>query len=424
MRRNINGWLRPLSGSRVNLVRRTIAILGCVGVAGAVGTGCLTRPVSTLAPTTKTNFTDAIQQSAVDKVDILFAIDNSTSMGDKQAYLAQAVPQLVARLVTPNCLDGSGNVLGASDANGNCTQGQVEFPPVHDMHVAIVSTSLGTRGGDLCGPITTPITTPSGNTVAYHNDDRGELLSRSGDAETALADASGSSFLNWFPPVAANSGLSASAGAPAITASAQLNTDFADLVEGVAVYGCGIESQLESWYRFLIQPDPYDSITIVNGQAEWVGVDQTILQQRHDFLRPDSLVAIIVLTDENDSEIDVRSFGGTGYKFMQNDFTPPRGTAICETDPSDPSCTLCSGATATDPSCALGPYTLETDWGFNANLRHVHMKQKYGTDQVQFPIQRYVLGLTSPKVPDRSGEYPAGAASYQGLTNLDCTNPL
>ena len=56
-------------------------------------------------------------------------------------------------------------------------------------------------------------------------------------------------------------------------------------------------------------------------------------------------------------------------------------------------------------------------------LRHVHMPQKYGVVP-QFPIQRYVLGLTSTKIPDRSGEYPSGAGSYQGLTNLDCTNPL
>jgi hypothetical protein len=39
-------------------------------------------------------------------------------------------------------------------------------------------------------------------------------------------------FLYWFP--------------------LQLETDFAELVGGVGVFGCGIESQLESWYRFLI----------------------------------------------------------------------------------------------------------------------------------------------------------------------------
>jgi hypothetical protein len=56
------------------------------------------------------------------------------------------------------------------------------------------------------------------------------------------------------------------------------------------------------------------------------------------------------------------------------------------------------------------------------------MKQKYGID-VQFPIDRYVVGLTSAKVPNRSGEYPANASYYQGGLNndpqdLDCDNPL
>ena len=71
------------------------------------------------------------------------------------------------------------------------------------------------------------------------------------------------------------------------------------------------------------------------------------------------------------------------------------------------------------------PQNVPTDWGFDLNLRHVHEKQKYGVS-VQFPIQRYVLGLTSPKVPNRDSEYPSGATSYQGLvsTNLTCTNPL
>jgi hypothetical protein len=49
------------------------------------------------------------------------------------------------------------------------------------------------------------------------------------------------------------------------------------------------------------------------------------------------------------------------------------------------------------------------------------MKAKYGVDP-QYPVQRYVNGLTSTTVPDRSGEYPAGATSYVG-TN-DCQNPL
>jgi hypothetical protein len=61
------------------------------------------------------------------------------------------------------------------------------------------------------------------------------------------------------------------------------------------------------------------------------------------------------------------------------------------------------------------------DWGYDLNLRHVHMKAKYGVDP-QFPITRYVNGLTSQTVPDRSGEYPQGTSAYQGMN--DCTNPL
>jgi hypothetical protein len=82
----------------------------------------------------------------VDKVDLLFMIDNSASMGDKQALLAQAVPDMITRLVTPNCVDSMGKAIAPSDANGQCAMGKPEFPAVHDMHIGIVSSSLGGRG--------------------------------------------------------------------------------------------------------------------------------------------------------------------------------------------------------------------------------------------------------------------------------------
>ena len=44
----------------------------------------------------------------------------------------------------------------------------------------------------------------------------------------------------------------------------QLVTDFQSLVSGVQQHGCGLEAQLESWYRFLIVPDPYGSITLTS----------------------------------------------------------------------------------------------------------------------------------------------------------------
>ncbi|HTB71914.1 MAG TPA: hypothetical protein VK762_01660 [Polyangiaceae bacterium] len=414
---------------------------------------------------------------AVGKIDLLFDIDNSASMGDKQQYLAQAIPDLITRLVTPNCVDSGGNATGVrSDVNGNCSIGTVEFAPVRDMHIGIVTSALGPRLGDACPATGSGSLQPlaGGGTVSRHNDDQGHLINRGSDpnqlsnyTETPVADLGTAGFLDWFPQGAEGDGGAPESGSPTsglptgspvdggsadggpvdggsvdggvlggdaappwsppLGDPAELQSDFQSMVTGVHGFGCGIESQLESWYRFLIQPDPYASLALSSGTpstAQWVGVDTVLLAQRADFLRPDSLVAVIVLSDENDSEVDVRSFGGTAYNFMSTSFHPPRGTSICATNPADPGCTSCSfGQNATDPQCMMPAYSSPEDWGYDLNLRHVHQKQKYGVS-VQFPIQRYVLGLTSPKVPDRDGEYPTGATSYQGLTNLGCTNPL
>ncbi len=380
---------------------------------------CLDRPVTAESPTLKTSFTTVRQATTVDKVDLLFMIDNSASMGDKQNYLAEAIPDLLNRLVTPNCVDveDETHVLGVSHGDGVCDQGKVEFPPVHDMHIGIVSSSLGARGGTgMCDP-------RSPDTA--HLDDRAHLLNRAGDDEHPVTDAEPSSFLAWFPSTEANAGKTAGARVPGVADATMLGKDFTDLVSGVHQQGCGIESQLESWYRFLIQPDPYDHI---DTSGAWQGVDAALLQQRHDFLRPDSLVAIVDLTDENDSEIDVRSFGGHGVDFMRAGWAPPKGTSVCATDPGNAACTTClslsAAQAAADPRCAAGlRYTQSSDWGMNANLRHVHMKEKYGVDP-QFPIQRYVDGLTKPTTLARDGTSctnPLFAAELATGTNLDPT---
>ena len=369
------------------------------------------------------------------KVDLLFDVDNSASMGDKQAYLAQAVPDLVRRLVSPNCLDAAGNATGeTAGPTGQCATGTAEFPPVQDMHIAIVSSSLGPRLGDAC-PATGPSSTrplANGGSIDRHNDDQAHLLDRGSDpsnltnyTETPVSDTGTAHFLDWFP--SSNPAAAPAAGAPPIGDASKIVSDFQSMVVGTHAFGCGIESQLESWYRFLIQPDPYASLATSGGKAEWQGVDTVLLAQRAAFLRPDSLVAVVVLTDENDSEVDVRSFSGTAWNFMVRTFPPPRGTAICLTSPNDPACTSCAlGGHGSDSECMKGPHTDKHDWGNDLNLRHVHQKQKYGVS-VQFPIERYVLGLTSTKVPNRGEEYPGGAApsaTYQGLTNLGCSNPL
>jgi hypothetical protein len=390
-----------------------------------------------------------------DKLDLLFDIDNSASMGDKQQYLTQAIPDLIDRLVNPNCVDiNTGAVTGKSMAGQGCAQGsKSEFAPVHNMHLGVVTSSLGPRLSepDPVGVCNEPTAAPPPFlNIDSHNDDHGHLIARSlaytqngaaaaeGVVQDAVVAAYGmpaSGFLWWYPGANPPPGV-----VPAITQTMQLEHDFGSIVAGAGVFGCGIESQLESWYRFLVQPDPYMTLVpnmnqLAQGRptAAWQDVDSVILQQRHDFLRPDSLVAVIVLSDENDSEIDVRSIGGLGYLFMQTTFRPPHSTTPCATNPLAAGCHSCSPGDVADPACApsagsglpIAQYTSPNDWGYYPNVRHVHMRAKYGLDP-QFPIERYVLGLTNPMVPNRAGEYPAGATNYAGLDpkNLNCTNPL
>ncbi len=395
------------------------------------------------------------------KIDLLFMIDNSASMGDKQELLRQAVPDLIDRLVQPNCIDDSnpsnvvviGPCTPETNGSGNCdcAMGKLEFPPAHDIHIGIVTSSLGGRGSDACAE---PQSNPVNPAVDTHNDDRGELINRgdlapfSGmDQEVPVADASPSNFLAWFPNVPANMGQPTPPVPPIGDALALLH-DFQEMVAGVHEYGCGYEAQLESWYRFLIQPDPFDHISRDTGECSGgppsgttgnfaclVGVDQTILQQRHDFLRPDSLVAVVVVTDENEETVDPLAIGGQGWGYLDANFPgspngqAPRGTSACggtptlgpNPGPDSPQCTSCGfGMNASDPNCQNngGYYTTAED---EPNVRGFHQKQRFGVDP-QFPVTRYVNGLTSSMVPDRTGEHTSGGAEYLG--NNNCSNPL
>jgi hypothetical protein len=401
--------------------------------------------------------------TAITKVDLLFDVDNSPSMGDMRAFLAVAVPDLVTRLVQPNCLRGTSIV--APSVNGACPAGsRIEFAPVHDLHVGIIDASLGPRGvtgaGEVCSP--TQMTNAGlpfldgSPAISSHTDDGAHLLNRvpngpvtnplSGadlETETTTPDMGRQSFLDWFPTgPGVNAGKSATTGAQALSppatpigGAAQLETDFQAMIVGLHYYGCGIGSPIESWYRFLVQPDPYEAIVVgSNGLAQWSGVDATLIQQRHDFLRPDSLVVIVSMSDKDDQEIDVRSFGGQGYKFLDQTFTMPERPSPCVMDPSSEACKACSDEVPMGPDCMRVPAPDDVfEW------RTIHMQQRYGLD-AQFPLGRYMLGLTSPKVPDRDHEYPPGANCYQGGVgapgcpaippttindaDLDCTNPL
>jgi hypothetical protein len=339
-----------------------------------------------------------------DKIDLLFMIDNSASMADKQAILAEAVPDLVSRLVNPRCVDESGvaSPVAPPSATASCPDGfNREFNAVQDIHIGIISSSLGGHGADLCSPAL--------DGYDPTDDDRGRLIAR-GPFNNVIPTYQELGFLAWDP--------AGTKVPPGETSAGELQLGLKDMVNGVGETGCGAEASLEAWYRFLIDPDPYEEIlkedcVLGSGEDDCAvlsGVDAVLLQQRADFLRRDSLVAVIMLTDENDCSI---VDGGTGYRVLQvynedqSDFHPtPRATSACQIDANDPCCRSCAQPSTPgcvppgqDPECQKGPYTFNED---PPNLRCFHQKRRYGVDYLH-PIERFVRGLTVKTVPDRSG---------------------
>src|SRR6185436_14373872 len=152
-------------------------------------------------PRTTNLFVDTITNKSVDKIDLLFMIDNSSSMADKQEVLAQAVPQLVGRLVNPICVDENGvrsNTPPPADPLQECPAPLArEFKPITNIHIGIVSSSIGAHGAT--GPNGLPHICESGNPPSTDGNDHAELIgSRPRGAGTGYPGPN-DPFLNWNP---------------------------------------------------------------------------------------------------------------------------------------------------------------------------------------------------------------------------------
>ena len=378
-------------------------------ILGSIG-ACLDRPIAKVHPTTTDAIVDKVEQGGIDKIDLLFMVDNSASMADKQDILRDAVPVLVTRLTSPNCVDPVSHLPNGGVAP--CQTGEAEFEPVKDIHIGIVTSSLGAHGGTECPA--TPGLTP---------DDKAHLLGTirptgSSSDPTRVFDAArtwnDSGFLAWDaqrveqPPGTAN--------------PATLQQDFQDMIVAAGERGCGYEAQLESWYRFLIDPEPPANVTksadakpqtvrgsalIQNpdGSTTCSGCDLQLLAQRKAFLRPDSLLAIVMLSDENDCSI--RDDGSGWFVTSGDPGSMPRATSACDANPNDKCCRSCAdpsppadgcSVTAEDSQCkttSAGHYATWDAAHDSKSLRCFDQKRRFGFDWL-YPAQRYVDALTQP----------------------------
>jgi hypothetical protein len=374
-----------------------------------VNAACLDRPVVATCPGSAGLSIGKIRVTRVDKVDLLIVVDNSISMADKQSELGRRMPELIAALTDPTPDPKTGkpsNVL--------------------DMHIGVITSSLGSHGTSACA---VEITNKA-------NNDRGHLLPRAGEGGGkgwSLATANDATLtaptVDCPTPVAATplswvfkpeSDPSAQfKGHP--TGSQQLEVATSCVVASAKEQGCGYEETWEAMYHFLADPAPYAKAEVnctfgINGDVcagnkiVVEGLDEELLAQRKAFLRPDSLLAVIILSDENDASLKPAGLNWLPWGYGKGQMQ--RGWAACENVPDDfepettaefiklhdeYKCFSCfekgGDANCTVP-WAKDPLNNDVD---GRNLRAMRQTNRYGYNFL-WGRQRYVDALTNGQV--------------------------
>ncbi len=297
-------------------------------------------------------------QTQASKLDVLFVVDNSVSMGDKQGVLGASVSGFVTQLTKS----------------------------VKDIHFGVITTSIGGHGGTICPAATA------------HADDQAELLPAK---RTGVPSYNASSFLSFD-----------AAGKTGVADAAAVAADLQQTITAAGQDGCGYEAPLEAMYRFLIDPEPPTSIKMVQSTSTPDGINADLLKQRQAFLRPDSAVAIVILSDENDCSI---RDDGLGW-FVTSTTRMPKATSACDANPNDPCCRSCATYEASPPAgCSAlsadsvcknvspgGAYATLDAMHDSLNLRCFNQVGRFGFDLL-YPVERYSNGLSNPKVTNRAG---------------------
>jgi hypothetical protein len=196
----------------------------------ACGSGTQAATASSLGPLGTATDAD-LQAPGARPLDLLFVIDNSRSMAEKQSLLGQ-VANVLDRFVHPACVDSAGNQFPSPAPGAACADGQrLQFEPVRDVHLGVITTSLGDGGANVACP--TEAAFPQ---FVEDRVDMAHLL----DTLPRGAAAGTDGFVRWR------------AGEDVAAATEQ----FGNLLAAAGETGCGWEMPLEAWYRFLVDPLP------------------------------------------------------------------------------------------------------------------------------------------------------------------------
>ena len=181
-----------------------------------------------------------------DDVDLLLMVDNSNTMAEQQALLVEQLPRLVG-------------ALASGDVDDDGTR---DFPPVRSLHVGVVSSDMGTGG----------FTVPTCFEPSFGDDG---VLRTQGNTHIPGCMASYPRFLEFWP------GDDVAAFTSQVTCAALMG-----------VRGCGFEQPLEAVLKALTPSTAPIAFNMgTSGHADGIN---------NGFVRDDSVLAVLVLTDEND----------------------------------------------------------------------------------------------------------------------------
>lgn len=235
----------------------------------AVISGCLDRELTPLNPCLVSTVSRRVTVTGINKVDLLFVVDDSASMTSKQNSLKAQFPRMIQVLST-----------GMRSPND-----PYPFPPVRDMHLAVVSSDMGVVGQpDVMG------CDPNGG-------DDGRLQHASSGDPGCLPS---------YPPFLS---YDATRDNPM-----QIGVDFG-CIASLGSMGCNYENQLEAalkalWPSSLTGPQgtlmPTNTLAflapaggLTSGRGGLPDPDGSLGFLRNDPKSP-SVLGIIVLTDEDD----------------------------------------------------------------------------------------------------------------------------
>jgi len=196
-------------------------------------------------------------------VDLLVVVDNSNSMRENQANLVAQLGVLIGAMTSPPDVDGDG---------------RPDWPALRDLRVGVVSTDLGTPGATVPGCANSDVGDDGllnpiryGQALARHEPWFGAPMGFRPD-DCVRADQF-PAFLSF---------------ASSTTNVATFTHDF-HCTAALYVNGCGQEQPLEAIYRALVPRVTIgSSITTIPNAG---------------FLRDDAVLAILVLTDEDDGSV-------------------------------------------------------------------------------------------------------------------------